>query len=65
MYILKWNYQSTPIRLGERGGSRSIFPAAKSLFLESPVIFSAEKLFYVCRVCIQDQSVDNFEHDTI
>ena len=32
---------------------------------KSPYLFGPEKLFYVCRVCIQDQSFINFENDTM
>ena len=35
------------------------------LFLESPDNFFLGKLFYVCRVHIQDQSFNNFENDTM
>ena len=37
------------------------------LFFESPdnITFCLEKLFYVCRVYIQDQSINNFENDTM
>ena len=28
-------------------------------------LFEPEMLFYVCRACIQDQSFNNFENDTI
>jgi len=35
-------------------------------FLERPANFSGpEKLFYVCRVCNQDQSFNNFENDAL
>ena len=36
-------------------------------FLERPVNFNfrARKAVYVCRVCIQDQSFNNFENDTM
>ena len=33
-------------------------------FFESPNNFLG-KLFYVCRVCVQDQSFKNFENDTM
>ena len=35
-------------------------------FLKSPdnLLFGPEKLFYVCRFSIQDQSFNNFENDT-
>ena len=29
------------------------------------IIFGSEKLFYVCRVRIQDQSFNNFENDAL
>ena len=35
---------------------------AWSLFLESPRIFSGPKNFYICCVCIQDHSFNNFEN---
>ena len=35
-------------------------------YLESPGNFSGDgKLFFVCRVCIQDQSFNNFENGTM
>ena len=38
----------------------------KGLFIESPGSFSGlESIFFVCRVCIQDQSFDNFDSDTM
>ena len=36
---------------------------AWSLFLESPRIFSGpKKMLYICCVCIQDHSFNNFEN---
>ena len=35
---------------------------AWSLFLECPRIFSGPKNFYICCVCIQDHSFNNFEN---
>ena len=34
-------------------------------FSKVPVTFRARKAVYVCRVCIQDQSFNNFENDTM
>ena len=34
-------------------------------FSKVPITFRARKLFYVCRVCVQDQSFNNFENDAI
>ena len=34
-------------------------------FSKVSITFRARKLFYVCRVCVQDQSFNNFENDTI
>ena len=43
---------------GLRAGART--------YLESPDNFSGPgKLFFVCRVCIQDQSFNNFENGTM
>ena len=32
---------------------------------ESIALFGHEKLFYVCCVCIHDQSFNNFDNDTM
>ena len=34
-------------------------------FSKVPYLFGLEKLFYVCRVCIQDHSFINFENDAM
>ena len=34
-------------------------------FSKVPVTFAPGKLFYVCRVCIQDQSFNNIENERI
>ena len=35
------------------------------LFSKVPITFLAGKLFYVCRVCTQDQGFNNFEDGTM
>ena len=69
------DFQSIKIHCNERkawNGSVLLYytlPYCKCLWLsvdrfsKVQVTFRARKLFYVCQVCIQDQSCNNFEND--
>ena len=57
--LKNWSLKET-----EKGPEIKTTIHGAGLFLESPGNFSGHELFYVCRVCIQDQSFNNFENDT-
>ena len=45
--------------------NRSFCKRPGARFSKVPLTFGSEKLFYVWRVCIYEQSFNNFENDTI